>query len=80
MTGAEKVYSYLLENGPKTDDQIAEDLHMSPSSVRTRRYELEQDGLVIPVGKALTKYGRQTYIWVAKSYDKPNKSRKRCPA
>lgn len=79
MTGAEKVYAYLLENGPKTDDQIAEALQMSPSSVRTRRFELEQEGLVVPVGRTLTKYGRTTYIWTAKSYGS-SKNRTRNPS
>lgn len=63
MTGKEKILKFLKENGPATDDQIAARTKMNPSSARTRRHELELEGLVLPVDKTLTASGRQTWVW-----------------
>ncbi len=67
MTGKEKIL-LLLINGSRlglTDEEIADTLSMNPSSARTRRSELEREGLVIPIGFSKTKSGRQTYLWAA---------------
>jgi len=63
MTGKEKILNYLANRGPARDEDLAADLGMSPSSARTRRRELERDGLVVPVGRTLTKYGGETWVW-----------------
>jgi predicted ArsR family transcriptional regulator len=67
MTGKDRIL-LLLANGLSsglTDEEIASALDMNPSSARTRRCELEQEGLVIPVGLSTTKSGRRTYLWTA---------------
>jgi predicted ArsR family transcriptional regulator len=63
MTGKEKILKFLNEYGPATDDEIARKTRMNPSSARTRRHELELEGLVLPVAKSLTASGRQTWVW-----------------
>jgi len=63
MTGKERIVEYLNSHGPQRDEDLAEALKMSPSSVRTRRHELELEGVVVAVGKTLTKYLRETWIW-----------------
>jgi predicted ArsR family transcriptional regulator len=63
MTGKEKIVNLLAKVGPLQDDDMARLLNMSPSSVRTRRHELEIEGIVVAVGRTLTKYGRETWIW-----------------
>jgi predicted ArsR family transcriptional regulator len=60
----------LLANDSRlglTDEEIASSLDMNPSSARTRRCELEQEGLVIPIGLGKTKAGRKTFLWAATS-------------
>lgn len=67
MTGKEKIL-LLLANGSRlglTDEEIADTLAMNPSSARTRRSELEREGLIIPIGFSKTKSGRRTYLWAA---------------
>lgn len=63
VTGKEKVLKFLEENWPATDEEIAEGCGMSPSSARTRRHELEIEGLIEPVGRTKSKYGRETFLW-----------------
>jgi DNA-binding Lrp family transcriptional regulator len=63
MTGKEKIVNYLAKHGPMRDEDLARILNMSPSSARTRRHELELEGIVIAVGRTLTKYGGETWIW-----------------
>jgi predicted ArsR family transcriptional regulator len=63
MTGKERVLAFLKEHGASTDDEIAAGCEMSPSSARTRRHELEIDGLVVPVGRVKTQYGKTTFLW-----------------
>ena len=67
MTGKEKVLQLLEQSGKKgiTDEDIASSLGMNPSSARTRRCELERDGLILPVGISQTKAGRRTFLWTA---------------
>jgi len=64
MTGKDRILS-LLETQVRglTDEEIAKVLDMNPSSARTRRCELERDGLVLPVGVTTTKAGRRTFLW-----------------
>lgn len=67
MTGKDRIL-LLLANSVVfglTDEEIASTLDMNPSSARTRRCELEQEGLVIPIGFSKTKSGRSTYLWAA---------------
>jgi predicted ArsR family transcriptional regulator len=67
MKGKDKIL-LLLANSLRlglTDEEIASSLDMNPSSARTRRSELEQEGLVIPIGFGKTKSGRRTYLWAA---------------
>ena len=66
-TGKQKVLQ-LLESVDRfgiTDEEIANKLAMSPSSARTRRCELEREGLVLPVGITQTKTGRRTFLWTS---------------
>ncbi len=63
MTGKEKVLEFLKNNPASTDEEIALSCNMNPSSARTRRHELEIDGLIVPVGTTSTSSGRKTYIW-----------------
>jgi DNA-binding Lrp family transcriptional regulator len=63
LTGKEKILRYLNDHGPMRDEDLAEVLKMSPSSARTRRHELELEGILVPVGLTLTTYGRETYLW-----------------
>ena len=66
MTGKEKILRYLEEVGAATDEEIAKGCKMNPSSARTRRLELEQDGIIRPIAKVKTTSGRLTYLWVIK--------------
>lgn len=63
MTGKDKIVAYLKNRGPARDEDMAEALKMSPSSVRTRRHELEKEGIVVAVAQTLTKYHRETWLW-----------------
>lgn len=58
-----RILTLLRSGSPMTDDQMADFLKASPSSVRTRRFELEQEKLVEACGIAITKYGRETLVW-----------------
>jgi len=69
MKGKDRIL-LLLANSKQsglTDEEIASALDMNPSSARTRRCELEQEGLVIPIGFGITKSGRRTFVWTAMS-------------
>lgn len=63
----QRVYDWLVVNGPATDEEISEGLNMNPSSVRPRRLELEQAGLVVEsLPSRTTKSGRRASAWKAK--------------
>lgn len=61
----ERVYSFLLEFGGHTDEQIQDALAMDPSTERPRRVELARAGLVEQVGEARTRSGRRAAVWGA---------------
>ncbi len=48
---------------PMTDDEIASALRLNSNSVRPRRIELEQDGVVVAAGMVRTKSNRRAYVW-----------------
>lgn len=49
---------FLYEEGAKTDEQIADALHMNPSTARPRRVELLRQDLIYRMGERKTKSGR----------------------
>ena len=59
----ELVYRLLAENGPLTDEQIAAQLGMNPSTQRPRRIELVKAGRVVQAGWERTKSGRKANRW-----------------
>jgi predicted ArsR family transcriptional regulator len=67
MKGKDRILLLLANSAQPglTDEEIASGLDMNPSSARTRRSELEQEGLVIPIGLGKTKSGRRTFLWAA---------------
>jgi predicted ArsR family transcriptional regulator len=60
----ERVYAYIAEHGPCTDEEIAEGLEMNPSTARPRRLELAKEGRIL-LGSApqLTRAGRKAVTW-----------------
>ena len=48
---------------PSTDEEIATQLAMNPSTVRPRRIELVRRGLVVEDGTRRTRSGRMAVIW-----------------
>lgn len=60
-----RIYQHLLESGPRTDEQLADELDMNPNTERPRRGELVSDGLVRKAGVDLTKSGRKASVWAA---------------
>lgn len=59
----QKVYDFLLEYGPHTDDAIQDALAMSGNTERPRRRSLEKKGLVRQVGVAKSGSGRSAAVW-----------------
>ena len=59
-----RIWSYLCEVGPLTDEAIAHDLRMSPNTVRPRRGELVEMGCVIDAGeRQVVKSGNKAIAW-----------------
>lgn len=48
---------------PSTDEEIANELAMNPSTVRPRRIELVRLGLVVEDGTRRTASGRMATVW-----------------
>lgn len=48
---------------PSTDEEIANELAMNPSTVRPRRIELVRIGLVVEDGTRRTASGRMATVW-----------------
>lgn len=69
MTHREAIIHALRMNGPCSDYALyhyvrGTGLKASPSSIRTRRHELERDGYVAPAsGYETTPSGRQAQLW-----------------
>jgi hypothetical protein len=62
-----KLYSWLYDNGPATDEEAQLGIPMSPNTQRPRRRELQQAGLVYDTGeRRKTKSGRRAVVWSIK--------------
>jgi transcription initiation factor IIE alpha subunit len=48
---------------PSTDEEIATELNMNPSTVRPRRIELARRGLIVEDGTRKTSSGRMACVW-----------------
>jgi len=57
-----RVYEFLCRT-PSTDEEIADELAMNPSTVRPRRGELARRGLIVEAGTRRTSSGRMATIW-----------------
>lgn len=64
-TQQSRLYDYLLNHGPATDETCAAMLDMNPSAERPRRIELVEKGLVEACGTGITKSGRKAQLWRA---------------
>lgn len=58
-----RVLDYIKAHGPVTDAQIIDGLDLSPNSVRPRRIELTQLGLVRQNGTVRQPNGRNAATW-----------------
>ncbi len=66
-TARRKVLDYIVSRGTygATDDEIAKGLDMNPSTVRPRRLELQEVGLIVENGLTRkTRWGNDAKIWV----------------
>ena len=62
-----RVYAFLAQNGPATDEMMQSALGMNPSTQRPRRIELLGKGLVCDSGRrALTKSRRHAFLWAVR--------------
>ena len=61
-----KMVLKLLEARPMTDEQLVELLELPANTVRPRRIELYQAGLVVSTGKVIAKSGRSATLWARK--------------
>ena len=59
----EQVYRCIAENGPITDEQIADLTKMNPNTARPRRLELLTAGRIEGAGYSHTKSGRKAVAW-----------------
>ena len=57
-----RVYEFLAWR-PSTDEEIATELSMNPSTVRPRRVELARKGLIVECGTRRTTSGRMAVVW-----------------
>lgn len=57
-----RVYEFLAWR-PSTDEEIATELAMNPSTVRPRRVELARKGLIVECGTRRTSSGRMAVVW-----------------
>jgi hypothetical protein len=62
-----RVYEFICWR-PSTDEEIAHELGMNPSTVRPRRIELARRGLLAEAGKRRTESGRMATVW--KKYER----------
>lgn len=61
-----RVYEFICRR-PSTDEEIANELSMNPSTVRPRRCELARRGLIVEAGTRRTNSGRMAVIWRART-------------
>lgn len=59
-----RVYEFICRR-PSTDEEIANELEMNPSTVRPRRGELARRGLIVEAGARRTASGRMATVWEA---------------
>lgn len=52
-----------LRNRPMTDEELINEIGISQNTVRPRRVELAQRGLIAEVGKRPTSSGRMAVVW-----------------
>lgn len=57
-----RVYEFIAWR-PSTDEEIAAELEMNPSTVRPRRIELARRGLIVEDGTRRTASGRMATVW-----------------
>jgi transcription initiation factor IIE alpha subunit len=57
-----RVYEFICQR-PSTDEEIANELEMNPSTVRPRRGELARRGLIVEAGTRRTSSGRMATVW-----------------
>jgi predicted ArsR family transcriptional regulator len=62
-----RVYEFICWR-PSTDEEIANELGMNPSTVRPRRIELARRGLLAEAGTRRTASGRMATVW--KKYER----------
>lgn len=68
------VYQYIVWSGwhGVSDDDLAEGLSLSPNSVRPRRKELQQAGLIVDSGRrARNRGGNPVILWVTADLGSP---------
>lgn len=64
-TDRQRIMSYLIEQGPATDEQIADALNMPGNTERPRRVELVERGdLTKHAEKGVTRSGRAANRWM----------------
>lgn len=64
-TYRERVFDFIKRYGPVSDEQIAENLRLDPSTARPRRVELVQEGRVCAyLGFGTTKSGARCNLWI----------------
>lgn len=61
----ERVYHWLVANGPATDKQMQAALNMDGSTQRPRRVELMRAGRIVDWGKRKQENGRSATVWRA---------------
>jgi len=57
-----RVYEFICRR-PSTDEEIANELEINPSTVRPRRIELARRGLIVEAGTRRTASGRMATVW-----------------
>ena len=63
-TQRHKLFGWLYDHGPATDQEMQEGVPMDPSTQRPRRVELVRMGIVRDSGeKRKTRSGRQAIVW-----------------
>lgn len=63
LTLRDRVFHYVENHGPVTDEEIARYTGLNPSTARPRRLELQREGRIIQAGYAKTASGRRATLW-----------------
>lgn len=66
----ETVWAYIEANPHCTDEQIAIDLDLNPSTARPRRIDLLKEGRVAVSGSGTNRSGRKAATWVVVYHSK----------